>query len=154
MAWSIPQIALRRTPDDEDSYFANVELFACNGIVSVRSDLFVSREEILDMSKALRKFPRQIPDRYEISLNIFSTSGTLTFRAYTVGSLGHVALKVNSGRAWPEPYEAVAEFSIVTEPASVERFSQALATFAKWKHAMLRWTPHQCELFEDYQPDL
>lgn len=154
MVWSTPQIALRRTLDDEDPYLANIELFACNRVVSVRNDLIVTCDQLLEMSRALRGFPKQIPDRYDVSLAIVSTSGTLVFGAYTVGSLGHVAFKVKSGRGWAEPNEAVAEFSIVAEPASVERFSQALATFSKWKHAMLRWTPRQCELFEEYQSDL
>lgn len=154
MAWSIPQIALRRTLDEDDPWLPNVEVFACNGVVSLRSDVFAPQERILEIGNALKGFPRKIPDSYEVGLPPLSGSAVFKFRAYTVGSLGHVALKVKSDNGWPEPHEAMAELSIVAEPASVDRFGQALATFSKWKHMMLRWTPRQCELFEEYQSDL
>ncbi len=154
MEWTIPQLALRRRPEEDEPHLANVELFACNREISVRADLFISPEQFVEIGGVFQSFPRRVPDRYEKALAILSTSGRLAFGAYTVGSRGHVALKVKADNRTPEPYEAAAEMSIVAECGAINNFGRALITFCKWEHLMLRWTPQQCELFHDYQPDL
>ena len=137
-------IVVRRLPYEEPHH-AHLELLVRNRGFSAHTDIYCNVSDL-----------RDIGDRYEYRYGSDNPADRnyrlLVLGVYTTDSVGHCAIKVKLNKNEPEPDEGIAEFSISTDPAAVNRLGELFTTFAELQHLEFHWTPGESKLFEKHQP--
>lgn len=147
-------IHIQRRPYEEP-HLLQLEISASNGQFSGNTDFYCDADELGEIGRALRAFPAKIGDEYVYTYGSDDPTGRayrlLVLRAYTTDCLGHCALQIAINTNSKEPEEGLCRFSIQAEPAAINRLGEAFEKFRELKHLELRWSPHETELFEEYQ---
>jgi hypothetical protein len=144
-----PYIVMRRVPYEEP-YHLNIELSASNGAFAGTVDFYCTPGALLEIAAALSAFPNKVPDAYVFEYGSPDSGRQvyrhLMLRAYTVGALGGCGLHISMNRNCAPPDEGVCEFSILVEPAALNKLGRLLQLFAQLEHLELEWTPTLAEL--------
>jgi hypothetical protein len=148
-----PHLKVRRLPDDEEPYHAELVLTASNGAFAGSTNIYCRVEEIAEIGRGLKNFPSKIGDeyRYEYGSETPEWHRYLLLRAYTVGGVGQCALQIVINHNRAEPDDAYCRFSILVEAAMLNRLGDLFEKFAELQHLELEWSLSGGCLHEQYQ---
>ena len=137
------RITLRRIPYEEP-YHIRLQFTATNGIFSGFLEYYCNVEELQKVGLALSSFPRYVNDefRYEIGSTAPETRWAYHFvlRAYTLNSRGNCAIEVIINNNQELPSTSSCTFSIMVDPAALNRLGKLYLLFADLKHNEFDWT--------------
>jgi hypothetical protein len=147
---------VRRHPYEEPHH-VQLELFISNGQFSCTGDIYLNVADLGDIGRALKGFPRQVPDEYTYEHGSEDPSERYAchflMRAYTIGRTGRSGLHSRMNLNDEAPDDGLAEFTIQVEVAQLNRLGRLFLTFEKLQHLEFHWTDLGEELFTVHQID-
>ena len=126
---------------------------ASNGTHSGELEIYESAEELRELARSLRRFPKAPQDT--ISWELGSEDPEENFRFYfclrirTIPLSGPCALELRLNNNREPPDREVAEFTIRAYPADLDRLSDLLLHFCELKHRVLEWNITDGALHEE-----
>ena len=134
-------LTLRVLPYDDSAL--RVEMHASNGAFAATQEFYCHPEDIRKFGGRLREFPTGPQDQvvWEIGSSDPKWAHHVRLRAYLVDALGHSALEVLADNRRNPPHRGTAEFSIRSDPASLNRLGNALVAWSKNYSRPLEWEP-------------
>ena len=136
-------IQIRRFPYEEP-YYLNLVFSASNGVFGGRLEYYCDASDLEDLGKALRCFPKKVPDEYSYEIGSTKPEDKFAYHfalhAYTTDGSGHCALQVVIDNNGARPDDTACRFSIGAEPSAINRFGELLIEFSKLKHDGLNWS--------------
>ncbi len=136
-------IQIRRFPYEEP-YLVNLVFSASNGVLNGRLEYYCNASDLKDIGKALRSFPRKVPDEYSYEIGSTKPEDRFAYyfaiHAYTTDGSGHCALQIVIDNNGKRPDEEACRFSIKAEPSAINRLGALLITFSKLKHHGIIWS--------------
>jgi hypothetical protein len=98
-----------------------------------------------DATNGLVNFPQKIGDEYKYELGSSEPEDNWAYhfmlRAFTTDRSGHCAIQIKmDNNARSAPYEHASTFSIVAEPAAINRLGNLFLRCAKLEHRRFTWT--------------
>ena len=136
-------IQIKRVPYEEP-YHVNLVFSASNAVFDGSLEYYCNASDLEDIGKALRSFPRKVPDAYSYEIGSSRPEDNFAYHfalhAYTTDNRGHCAIQVVIDNNQDRPDEGACRFSILAEPAAINRLGNLLMEFAKLKHHELNWT--------------
>ena len=149
----IPTVIVRRFPYEEP-HLLQVEFWISNGEFSGSTDIYVDREQLVEIGEALSQFPTRVDDVYEFLYGSEDPEKNFyrffAMKAYTTNSLGRCAIQFAINRNTEMPEEGSCRFSLQASAGAVNKLGNLLQRFAELKHLEFRWSEDQAELFSDY----
>ena len=101
-----PQITVKRFPYEEP-FHLQLEFFVTNGCFSGNTDIYCNANDLNEIGRALRFFPKRIDDeyRYEYGSEEPDSYNYFLLRVYTFDSVGHSAVQFSINNNCTEPNE-------------------------------------------------
>lgn len=138
----------------------NLKFIISNGLFSASiDDIYCSVEDIDQMGKALREFPKKIPDeyRYEHKVGKLEDDDYRYFflKLSTMNSVGDSFLQFQININPEEPswakYGGMCKLYFPADVADINHLGRMLKQFRKLEHLELRWNAVDGKLYEEYQ---
>jgi hypothetical protein len=121
---------------DPDEVYLGIEIHAANDGFAGTAQIFAALDELLAFAGTIAGFPSGYEDRREYefgSRDARSAGGFCSFAFRCLDQRGHIAVDVSL-----EDNTAVgrgmAQFSLETEPAAIDRFTESLRAVEKERH--------------------
>jgi len=121
----------------------HLELRASNGSFVGTMDLYCNEEDLIQFGNDLQRFPKSSRDTatFELGEDNEIWAHYLCIKAHVIDGVGHSALRLTLSTRSTGPWGGRAEFEILSEPASLNRFGKELAIWAKDRGEILSWQP-------------
>jgi hypothetical protein len=150
----IPFIQIIRRPYEEP-YHLNLVVTASNENVRSSLEFYLNANSLVEWADAMETFPKHQSSVFLSELGSERPEDRFAFyfrlRLFTVNARGHCAIqfRFNNNAALPE--REISEFCILAEAAQVNRLGSLCREFAKLRHAVLRWSLTDGNLYDTIQ---
>ena len=139
----------------EEPYHLHLDFFISNGNLTSSIDIYSSPEELKKIGHGLASFPSKVGDEYCYVYGSEDPADRFYryfhIRAYTIDSPGHCAIQFKTQLNQAEPNEGQSLFSLVADPAAINRLGKLFIEFSKLKHKEFHWSPAADEMFKERQ---
>ena len=131
----------------EDLNYDGVELHlnlrASNGSFVGTMDFYCNEEDLIKFGNNLQRFPSSLEATltFELGEDNEIWANYLCIQAHVIDGVGHSALRLTLSSSSIGPWGGRAEFEILAEPASLNRFGKQLEMWAKDRSEVLNWRP-------------
>ena len=121
----------------------HIELRATNGEFSATQGFYCHAEDLVEFGDSLCSFPRDVNHevRFELGDPDPKWAYHIVVRAYAYDSVGHSAVEIFVQNRFEPPHGAEASFSIVCDPAAINRLGESLKSWARNRDRPLAWVP-------------
>jgi hypothetical protein len=133
------RISLRRLPYDDTSW--NIDLHATNGRYSAALEFYSDPRQLRYFAERLTSFGGRLSDdaRLEFGSGQENTAYQFLIRAYCWDAAGHAAVEILLDNKERAPYGARANFHILCDAASINRFGGQLHDWSQSSVEPLVW---------------
>lgn len=154
-----PFLIIRRHPYEEP-YLVELEFIISNGFFSSSiDDIYCTVEDIDQMGKTLKEFPKKVPDEYRYEYEIGKPEDDyyryFSLKISTRNSVGDSFLQFQINIDPEEPgwalYGGMCKLYFPAEAAGINHLGRMLEQFRKLEYLELRWNAVNGKLYEEYQ---
>jgi len=152
-----PWIKVRRKPTAEPS-ITHIIIWVSNGLFMGGIDFYCPVNDLHEIGKALKSFPRSVPDEYyyeyggDDQIKEHSWQRYFLMRAFTKDRRGRCAIQVIIDLKQEVPENGYCEFCIhVVEVAQLNRLGNLFHQLYEHERGEFHWNNNSAQIFEDYQ---
>lgn len=139
----------------EEPHYLHLDFRISNANFTSSIDIYSSPEELKKIGQELASFPKKIGDEYRYVYGSEDPADRFYryfhIKAYTTDLRGHCAIQFKIQLNQAEPNEGQSLFSLVAEPAEINRLGKVFIEFSKLKHKEFHWSPATDEMFKERQ---